>query len=335
MEKIIECTFCDGEAKLQHEKKDISYRKEDFCINQYYYKCEKCGEEFTTDKVDENALLQVHNQYRTKHTIPFVYEIIETREKYGLSAARMNEILGMGANSYSNFEKGDIPSSAIATLLTLADNPSIFKEMASSKKELFNARAFDELIAKIDRLIIKEGESRLVRIDYESKPSSLNGFRVASMERIASILCYFLSTCKRDFNDKLKLNKMLFYTDFIGYQNNGQSLSGLSYRAIQHGPAPSFYDALFTYLQAGKYIDAEWEESPNRGAVQIFVPSTASDLELFSDSEKEIIWFIQTKFKDTPSWDLRNKSHDALGWLECHPNKEIIDYQKYAYSLAL
>jgi putative zinc finger/helix-turn-helix YgiT family protein len=334
MKKITECTFCDGDAKIHSEQTEVAYKKEMFCVNQYFYKCELCGEEFTTDEVDDISMLQVYNQYRAKHQIPFVDEIVKTKVKYGLSASKMNEILGFGANSYSNFENGDLPSLAMANLLRLSEKPTVFKDMVTTKRESFSDRSYSELIKKID-LLIEEETKNAIKIDWINQPCSLNGFRKPDIDRIANLLCYYLSSCERSFNDKLKLNKMFFYTDFCSYQCNGYSVTGLSYRAIKHGPAPGNYDVLFTYLENENYIETDWEKSDNRGGIQIFLPTDGFDLSVFSEQEVEIINQILAKFKDTPSWDLRNISHDEIGWRECFPNREIIDYQKYAHTLSI
>ena len=48
----------------------------------------------------EANIFQVYNQYRVKHGIPFPDEISGIREHYGLSAAKMAQILGFGINQY-------------------------------------------------------------------------------------------------------------------------------------------------------------------------------------------------------------------------------------------
>jgi transcriptional regulator NrdR family protein len=64
MEKIIECPFCDGHADLRVQEKEFLFKKEYFKVHEHYYKCGLCEEEFTTNEVDENTILQINNQYR-------------------------------------------------------------------------------------------------------------------------------------------------------------------------------------------------------------------------------------------------------------------------------
>jgi uncharacterized phage-associated protein len=335
MKKNLECTYCDGNAKLSVEKKDISYRKEVFCIDQYFYKCEKCEEEFTTDEADDRSLIQLHNQYRVKHSIPFVEDIIAMRQKYDLPAAKMNEVLGMGANGYSNFEKGDMPSPALGTLLFVANDPVEFKKMVSRKPDIFSELAYNNLLEKIDLLIDQSRKITKDRIDLHDAPSTLNGFRSPNFNKIASLVCFFLGKCKNEFNDRLKLNKLLFYADFLNFKENGLSITGLSYRAIQYGPVPSFYENVYTSLENESYIHSNWVKGQNGGGVEIFELADGFDLRLFSEKELRIINFICEQFKETPSWDMVEKSHSETGWRECYPNKSIIDYQQFSSDLTL
>jgi hypothetical protein len=83
-------------------------------------------------------------------------------------------------------------------------------------------------------------------MDYT--PNRYTGYTIPNPEKATNLLLYFLSNCNPEFNDKLKLNKMLFYTDFFNYKETGRSISGISYRAIPYGPVPSNYDFIFAHF---------------------------------------------------------------------------------------
>src|SRR5690606_29871151 len=117
------------EMKLTKERRSMNFRKETFKIVFHYYKCEDSGEQFTTTSLDELNMNQLYNQYRDKFNILFPDEIIKIREKYGLSAAKMSEILGFGVNTYRQYEAGEIPSTANAKLIQMIDDPMKFIDM--------------------------------------------------------------------------------------------------------------------------------------------------------------------------------------------------------------
>lgn len=331
----MECPYCDGQATIKIEIKDLEYRKETFCVNHYYYKCEKCASEFTTSAADDRTLTQLYALYRAKHAIPFVEEIIEMRQKYDLPASKMNEILNMGANSYANFEKGDMPSPAFGSLLLIANNPVEFKKMIARKADIFSPLAFKKMIGKIDVLIQQQNERSIGRIDLFDVPCTFNGFKTPNFKKIGNLVCLYLNSCRSEFNDRLKLNKLLFYTDFLNFKEHCSSITGLSYRAVQYGPIPSFYLNLYTCLENENFIVSSWQKNDNGGGVEIFNIADGFDKSLFSDKEIQVVNFVIEKFMDTPSWDLVTLSHEEDGWKECYPNKGIIDYHRYALNLKL
>ena len=60
-----------------------------------------------------------------------------------------------------------------------------------------------------------------------------------SFEKLAAMTLYIASSGK-DVS-KTKLNKLLFYTDFINYYLHGRSISGSRYLHSQYGPVPEYY----------------------------------------------------------------------------------------------
>ena len=105
MEQTIDSPYSDGKAVLSYNIKEEDYRKEIFTIYEFYYKCEITGNEFTTPEIGDINMFQIYNQYRERKNILFPEQIKQMREKYGLSAAKMSEVLGFGVNTYSNYEK--------------------------------------------------------------------------------------------------------------------------------------------------------------------------------------------------------------------------------------
>jgi len=110
------------EMLLTKEKRSIVFRKELFDVVYHYYKCEDSGEQFTTGALDDVNMNQVYNQYRDLFNIPFPDEIIRIRKKYNLPAVKMSAILGFGANSYRQYESGEMPSVSNARLIQMIDD---------------------------------------------------------------------------------------------------------------------------------------------------------------------------------------------------------------------
>jgi len=147
---------------LIKERCKLPFRKEEFEVVYHNYKCEDSGESFTTNEIDELNLNQVYNQYRVKYNLPFPIEIKQIREKYGLSASKMAEVLGFGVNSYRNYESGEVPSLSNARLIQLANDPKEFKKLVNYSNA-FEGKALERISQKIDA-IVQELEDTQYRV---------------------------------------------------------------------------------------------------------------------------------------------------------------------------
>ena len=335
MQKRIECPYCDGMANLQKETRELTYRKEQFKIIAHFYKCEKCGQEFTTTETDSISLVQAHNQYRERYNIPFPEEIAAIREKYELSAAKMSEVLGLGANGYSNYEKGEMPVPAMAKLIATAAKPSVFRKFLSDARSHFSDNAFAKAKEKVDFLIDQEKEFNpfYSSLNIYNEPNNYTGYKKPNEEKITGLIGIYIQKCNPEFNDKLKLNKLLFYTDFSHYKDHGRSISGLSYRAIQYGPVPANYDNIYAYLENEQIIRSEWLRLSNGSAREVFKTDGDFATGLFSPEELATISKITTRFHETSTWDIVDLSHKEKAWKELEAKKELISYQDYAFDL--
>lgn len=335
MKKVIECPYCDGQAEMKKESRELNFRKESFKVVAHYYSCNKCLEEFTTTETDTITILQAHNQYREKHCIPFVEDILAIRDKYELPANKMSEVLGLGINGYSNYEKGEIPTPAIGTLINTIANPIVFLGLLHRAKDVFNKNAFTKAKEKVEYLIQKEKEINpfYFKINQYSDANNFTGFKKPNLDKLANVLIAFILKCNPDFNDRLKLNKLLFYVDFYHYKLVGFSLTGLSYRAIQYGPVPTCYDNIYTYFENEGVICSNWTKGENGSGKELFQTNGEFDTKQHSTEELEAIDAIISKYKNISTWDLVDISHTEKAWVELHNHKSVISYQEYAFDL--
>jgi putative zinc finger/helix-turn-helix YgiT family protein len=335
MKMKIECPYCDGIANLHKEAREITYRKDVFKIVAHFYKCEKCQEEFTTTEADTISLTQAHNQYREKNNIPFPDEIAAIRQQYELSASKMSEVLGLGANGYSNYENGEIPTPAYGNLISAAAEPLTFMKLLDKSKEHFSDNGFNKAKERVAFLVRTAGENKnlYTMLNVYSEANNFTGYKKLEPTKIANLVTYYIQHSKPDFNDKLKLNKQLFFTDFTHYKNYGMSISGLSYRAIKYGPVPSNYDNIYAYLENEQLISSQFLKLPNGGAREVFISEADFDKNLFTEQEKQTIETIIERFADISTWDIVELSHQEKAWKELEASRELISYQDYAFEL--
>lgn len=310
-------------------KKEI-FRKEQFDILYHYYEDSETGDPIEDDELIQLNHLQVYNQYRAKHTIPFPAEIKEIRETYNLSAAKMSEILGFGINQYRNYEKGEIPSISNGRLIQMIKNPKEFKRILS----LSDFDNDSKLIEKVDGLIQEEEEKWWKNLDITTyivgsdRPNGKTGFMKPSLDKICNMTLFFAKETKKPF--KTKMNKLLFYADFFHYKRSCFSISGTQYRAIQFGPVPQNFESLYEFAARLEFININYIETSIGNVIEQHLPSASKsfDTSLFSDIELETLEIVAKKFKETSTQDIVEMSHEEDAWKENEEAHSIIDYQR-------
>jgi uncharacterized phage-associated protein len=132
---------------------------------------------------------------------------------------------------------------------------------------------------------------------------------------------------------KTKLNKLLFYTDFLFYRINGFSMTGLTYKAIPLGPVPSDYELLYTKLEKEEKVNRIEKAYDNGILGEIIQGIKQNEKYDFSEKENEVINEVCKKFRDFTATQIKDLSHKELAWIENEGERSKISYQKYAFEL--
>ena len=93
-------------------------------------------------------------------------------------------------------------------------------------------------------------------------PDEYSGYRQPDMARFVEMVVFFAERLRPW---KTKLNKLLFYADFTCYRETGFSMSGVRYCAIDTGPVPNNFNALFNHLTNSRGGGCRHEEFENGG----------------------------------------------------------------------
>jgi putative zinc finger/helix-turn-helix YgiT family protein len=323
------------DMKLTRERRSMEFRKETFEIVFHFYKCEESGEQFTTTALDEVNMNQVYNQYRDKFNIPFPDEIFRTREKYGLSAAKMSEILGFGVNSYRQYEAGEMPSIANAKLIQMVSDPRHFMDMIDLCGTL-DEKVKSRLVQKT-QLLVEERKRNIFNLNFKEYllgnhlPDIYTGYRNPSFEKLTEMVVYF---SERLSPFKTKMNKLLFYADFLMFRQTCFSISGMRYKALNLGPVPINFQSIYEYLANNNEIEIHTTEfqsgyTGERFEARADRPFSA---ELFSATEIETLDTVANLFKATSTVDIIALSHLEQAWKTNEKTRSVISYE-YAFDL--
>lgn len=302
------------------ELRTATFRKEQF---DYIHTgiIDENGEMWTTTELDEANINQVYNQYRKKYGIPFPDEIIELRKHYGVSSAKMAEILGFGINQYRYYEDGEVPSISNARNIIAIRSKGMFLDFLEASRETIGEKEY----AKISKHIKEIG-------DYQKPyptPSVMTGYVSLSLEKIKVVMLYFIN--KMDEIYVTKMNKLLFYTDFLSYKRHGYGMTGLEYAALPYGPVPDQWGKVYSSIPEVSMNECiRYEQSSG-----ILLESNANaNLDILSDIEKKVLKDVFHYFKGMSAKEISLASHDEKGWIDNNAQKGYINYQ-YAFDLSM
>ena len=315
--------FTGGLATLHSEESSLEFRKETFCFIHQFYECLDTHERFSTTEIDEANMAQVYNQYRAKYGIPFPEEIKRIRQHYGLSAAKMSEILGFGENQYRLYENGDMPSEANGKVLMSIMNPQIFRVFVENARGQFSDDEYDKLVTKAG-IWDKEIFSPDV-LDYvfgRNRRDINNGYATLSVSKIKNILLYYIEKGHGVFITKM--NKLLFYTDFLAYRMMGKGMTGLSYRAITHGPVPIRWDRIYSFYDE---INQEIVLFSDGRAGTKLVSKLSPDMAELNDGELKILEYVFERFKKETPTQISETSHQEEAWKKYLNSDKPINYK--------
>ena len=287
--------------KVIYRPDTVSYRGEEYPCVVTLFQDEDGGEPFTTTESDTAWFNQVTNQYRAKYGIPYTDEIIALREKYGLSATKMSAILGFGVNQYRLYEMGEVPSESNGKLIRSAMNPRTFLDLVNNSRHQLTDREYTKITARVQEVINQipdwYEERRAVDRIFRTHRGVENGFAPQSTARLKNLLLYIIEQMGEVF--QTKMNKVLFYIDFLSYRESGMAISGLAYNAIDFGPVPQRWDRVYSAFDE---IVPESRLVHEQESTAL-TASTEADMTSFTDQERAIIDTVCAKMKDLSAQD--------------------------------
>ncbi|HEV2479545.1 MAG TPA: type II TA system antitoxin MqsA family protein [Puia sp.] len=325
--------FTGGNAELQKESRVLEYRKDSFKILYHYYHCVDSGEQFTTTEIDTLNINQVHNKYRERYGIPFTDEIRDIREKYGLSATKMSEVLGLGVNVYRNYEGGEMPSVAMGRLIRLAQVPEEFSKLLEMSKNALDATEYERVKKKVSS--VTHGGGKIDELTQKllfghSLPNIYTGYRVPDLKRIGAMIRHF-ATWNKPFTTAL--NKLMFYADFCHFKEFGHSISGISYKALPKGPVPENYGSIYNYAVEHDFVKVEEKAFKDFVGDRFFTEDSVAEKDLpFSKTELHVLHKISERFKGKTTRQIIDISHKEPAWMDNADERGRISFE-YGFDL--
>lgn len=289
------CEACGKEVdtKIVTKKEIYDVCREAIEVNAKILTCVKCEEEFYCEELDNATLVNAYNEYRRRHKLLLPDEIKKIREQYGFSQRSFAKLLNWEEKTIYRYENGALQDRMHNSILVFLREPQNMKAYLLERDSLFQKTLSIE-----------------------------NGFKAFDYEKLCAMVSFFGCKCKGVL--KVKLLKLLNYSDMIFYKENGISMSGMKYVHLPYGPVPKGYEILFAMMEADKimHIEVGFEN----GYEKHQVISDCNRYEgILNEKEIEVLERVYKKFADFGSAEISNYSHKEKGYQETKQG-EVISY---------
>lgn len=325
------CPLCDKAHEIEERKRRNSIVLKGEAVNyeERFYFCENAAEdenEFETAAMTNENLLNARNAYRIKKGLLTSQEIVGIRESYGLSQVDLAKLLGWGEATISRYESKAIQDEAYDTMLRLIkDNPLQALEFLKKNENKFTESKYSEIRKKIIEKLDSYGKEFLTRQTFEGEyanfeePSDYNGFTVLNIDKIEAVISYIADKIKDLF--KVKLMKILWYSDAIFFKENGVSMTGLVYRHEKMGALPVGHYSLMNL----ENLNVQEEMSYSYDIMLHIYPTADMDYSVLSDKETAILDRVITKFENYKTKEIVEYMHKEKAYIETNAG-EIIPF---------
>lgn len=323
--------LCGKTHELEERKKSvtITLKGEEITYEERFYFCTNAAEdenEFETGAMTNANLLNARNAYRIKKGLLTSNEIVAIRESYGLSQVDLAKLLGWGEATISRYESKAIQDEAYDTMLRLVkNNPLQALEFLKKNADKFSLTKRVEIRARIVEKLDSYGKEFLTRQTFEGEyanfeePSDSNGFTTLNIDKIEAMISYIAEKVNNLF--KVKLMKMLWYSDVLSFAENRYSMTGMVYRHEPMGALPIGHYSLMNL----ENLNVQEEVSCNYDIMLHVYPTANMDYSVLTDGEKAILDKVITKFKDYRAKNIVDYMHAERAYMETKPG-EIIPF---------
>lgn len=324
-----ECPFCDISHPIEIRKRlaQSLVKNEPVEYEQIYYYCPIDDEEFTPGGIMDHNLLKARDAYRRKKGLLSSDDIKEIRKSYDLTQKEFSNLLGWGDITVQRYETKLIQDATYDNLMRMvAESPSLALKSLDSHKNFFQPERYLEIRTIIKSKIRDKGnyllrvqEIKNYYIDFEEESDS-NGYKILDLDKINCVLGYFAKFVNPY---KVKMMKLLWYTDALHFKWFGTSMTGLVYQHLPLGAVPIGYNELLSLPS----VKLEEESFGDYLGYKIY-PLEEVSLSSFTFDELNILQNVANFFKDKNTDEVVKYMHKEVAYRETKLNQVI------PYSLA-
>ena len=299
-----------------------------------YEYCSNANEYIQTEDMLTQNDIAMKNAYRKQMGLLLPSQIREIRSKYGISQSDLSLLLEWGQKTITRYESHQVQDKAHDSILRKIDSdPEWYLELLKNAKSALSNSAYNKYLEAAYRIYENKKDEYLKKTiqasygKYENE-EEFNGGKNLDLEKTVDIIRYFSNSQFIKSLYKVKLMKLLWYTDALSYKRYSCSMTGLIYKAMPMGAVPINHDLIID-LSGIHYEEIEFDE----GTGYCFVSDNNNEYPNLTDNDKEILDIIIQELGKKNKSEIVDKMHNEIAYIETAPF-DIIQY-KYTKHLSI
>lgn len=328
-----DCPYCNKMHTIEKRvrRSSMLIKGEPVLFDEDYFFCPLCVEddqnEFVpADMMDQN-LQKARNSYRISHGLLTSDEIAAIRADYGLSQSDLALILGWGEITITRYESKSIQDETYDQILRMfRDDATFALQQLKRQASRFGDEKYSQIKATILAKVEEVGVCQLIKKTIEAqyaaydKLSDFNGKQRLDLEKLGKVMAFFAQYEKNLF--KVKLMKLLWYSDALSFKKRGRAITGLVYAHKPYGALPIASSDII-YLPA---VNVEEIEINDNTSYRI-TAAPGMSFEGFDAEEIDIIYQVANKFKNMLTQQIIDYMHEEDAYKDTAMN-QIIPFSK-------
>jgi len=137
-------------------------------------------------------------------------------------------------------------------------------------------------------------------------------------------ILYFIKYCNNQYLGDTKLNKLLYYLDFINYRDRKKPVTGDFYIHNHYGPTPASLSSILSEMRDDGEIEVAEEAFRDSHATSFAIKKNPNE-RVFTGKEKELLKSICAEFLDWSTDKIVEQTHLEAPWFYSKPFEKV-DY---------
>lgn len=327
------CTCCmeEHDVKKVRLKEHTVFKNTSVDYDVMYLYCDAAKELYAEETMMSENDAAMKDAYREKVGLLTSEEISEIRRKYGISQSDLCLLLGWGGKTITRYESHQVQDRAHDTILKKLDkDPEWFLYLLAEAQESLTFASYNKYL-EMATILYEKNQGSYLRKAIEAKYARYHGDQMAhgnavlSLDKVVDVIRYFASSVKVTNLYKVKVMKLLWYSDALSYKKNGHAITGLIYRALPMGAVPVGHDSLIE-LEGVPCEEIEIGD----GTAYHFTLKEKPDCTTLTDADKEILDVVIKRLGKMTKDEIVAFMHKERAYIETAP-RDVIQFKYVEY----